>query len=159
MDEPTDSAAVQEFWAAFVAATGIDGPYEAWAFGTEETPKLATELALLVCDGTKRATTGLLSEYVAEGEELPESGQMSVILDGAGDPMCVIRMTQVETCRFGDVDQDFAWDEGEGDRSLTHWRRAHVDFFTSIGQHLVEDSIMVLQRFELLWPLSGGRAS
>jgi hypothetical protein len=49
---------VREFWRAFVAATGIDGEYTAWAFGSD-----ATGLGLLVRDGPKRAGTSLLSEY------------------------------------------------------------------------------------------------
>jgi uncharacterized protein YhfF len=38
-----------------VADTGIDGPYTAWAFGDSEA--MATDLALLVRDGPKRAPT------------------------------------------------------------------------------------------------------
>jgi uncharacterized protein YhfF len=51
------AASVQVFWRAYADATGIDAPYEAWAFGGDDTPELATELGLLVRDGPKRATT------------------------------------------------------------------------------------------------------
>ena len=64
------SPMIEAFWAEFVAATGIDGEYEAWAFGNPKTmPELSTELALLVRDGPKRATAGLLAEYEEEGED------------------------------------------------------------------------------------------
>jgi uncharacterized protein YhfF len=35
----------------------------------------------------------------------------------------------VEVARrpFGDVDADFAYEEGEGDRSLSYWREAHTE--------------------------------
>ena len=33
-----------------------------------------------------------------------------------------------------EVDASFAWDEGEGDRSLECWRRAHTDYFTRRGE-------------------------
>ena len=83
---------IEEFWSGFVAATGIAGPYTAWAFGDPSAmPALSTELALLVRDGPKRATAGLLAEYEAEAEPLPQVGELSVILDGAGTPICVIR--------------------------------------------------------------------
>jgi uncharacterized protein YhfF len=82
---------------------------------------------------------------------LPKEGDLSVVLDGNGDPLCVIRTTRVEVRRFGDVDEGYAWTEGEGDRSLDHWRRAHIDFFASEGTMVDEDTQLVLDRFELLW--------
>jgi uncharacterized protein YhfF len=111
-----------------------------------------TELALLVRDGPKRATAGLYSEYANGDEPLPAVGDLSVILDGANDPVCVIQTTGVEIRRFGDVDDEFAWTEGEGDRSLAYWREAHIRFFAAIGTPVTEDAEVVLQRFDLLWP-------
>lgn len=143
---------IEAFWKRFVAATGIDGSYEAWAFGDPSLPDLATKLALLVRDGPKRATAGLASDYEDENEPLPEIGDLSVILDGEGAPVCVIRTTAIETRRFGDVDGAFAWDEGEGDRSLEWWRRAHLRFFERQGTPIDDDTLVVLEHFELLWP-------
>jgi molybdenum cofactor guanylyltransferase len=147
--EELTAARVDAFWARFVAATGIDGEHTAWGFGSD--PETATELGLLVRDGPKRATASLRSAY-EPGEALPAEGELSVILDGAGAPLCVIRTTGVEIRRFGDVDEEFAWTEGEGDRSLAHWRRAHVEFFASQGVDVSDDDEVVLERFELLWP-------
>lgn len=140
---------VEEFWNRFVATTGIDGTYEAWAFGGPSFPNMATELALLVRDGPKRATAGL----AVDDEPVPEVGDLSVILDGEGSPVCVIRTTELEIRRFADVDEAFAWDEGEGDRTLQWWREAHVSFFERVGHRIDDDSLMVLERFDLLWPL------
>lgn len=143
---------IEEFWAEFVATTGIDGPHESWAFGDPSLPDLATKLALLVRDGPKRATAGLAAEYESEDAPVPIVGDLSIVLDGHDDPVCVIRTTQVENRRFGDVDEAFAWDEGEGDRSLAWWRRAHIRFFERFGVSVDEDTPMVLERFEVLWP-------
>ena len=60
---------VEAFWRRFVAATGIDGPYTAWGFGSS--PEQATELGLLVRDGPKRATASLVSSY-ADEEPMPD---------------------------------------------------------------------------------------
>ena len=143
---------VEEFWRRFVDATGVDATYEAWAFGGDDTPALATELGLLVRDGPKRATTGMLADYEREGEALPQVGAHSVILDGAGEPVCIIRTTRVEIVAFGEVDEEFAWVEGEGDRSLEYWREAHVRFFAHEGTTITDADLVVLQRFELVWP-------
>jgi len=148
---------VAEFWEAFVAATGIDGDHTAWAFGAGEA--MGTELGLLVRDGPKRATASLRSVYEADGESMPSAGDMSVILDGRGEPLCVIRTTHVEVRRFGDVDEEFARAEGEGDRSLAYWRHAHIRFFAGEGTPVDDDTEIVLERFELLWPGAGAAAS
>jgi molybdopterin-guanine dinucleotide biosynthesis protein A len=146
--EELTAARVEAFWAEFVAATGIDGPHTAWGFGSDAA--MATELGLLVRDGPKRATAGLRSEY-EPGEPLPEPGDLSVILDGEGTPLCVIRTAAVEIRPFGEVDEEFAWMEGEGDRSLEYWRRAHIEFFAFQGVEVTDADEVVLERFELLW--------
>ncbi len=40
--------AVTAMWEAYVAASGVEGSYTAWPFGSEDTPDLADELAALV---------------------------------------------------------------------------------------------------------------
>ena len=142
---------IESFWAEFAAATGVGAGYEAWAFGLDSDPAFATGLARLVIDGPKRATAGVLSDY--GDEPLPRVGDYSVILDGAGDPVCIIRTTELSIKPFADVDEAFAWDEGEGDRTLEWWRRAHTDFFARMGIQVNDDTDMILERFELVWPV------
>jgi uncharacterized protein YhfF len=116
---------------------------------------MADELALLVRDGPKRATTSLLASYEEDDEPLPREGDLSVVLDGDGEPICVIRSVSVEVRPFGLVDERFAWVEGEGDRSLEHWRATHVRFFAAEGRTVSDDTLVVLDTFELLWPTAG----
>ena len=143
------TAAVSEFWRSFVEATGIDGPYASDSFGSN--PEMADELGRLVRDGQKRATTSLLSEYDEEDEPLPAVGNLSVVLDGRGTPLCVIRTVNVEVRAFGLVDEAFASVEGEGDRSLAYWRAVHVRFFAGLGKPVDDDTMVVLETFEMLW--------
>ena len=101
-------SAVEFFWRDFADASWVDAGYSAWAFGSDDDPALQAKLGSLVRDGPKRATTGLLSEYEQEGEALPGTGDYSVILDGRGGPLCIIRTTHVELRPFGEVDAEFA---------------------------------------------------
>jgi uncharacterized protein YhfF len=143
---------VERFWARFLAETGgLDGPYRVGGFA-EEYPEVATELGLLVRDGPKRATAGLLVEYEEAGDPLPMVGERWVITDGAGSPLCVTRTTWVEVRRYDAVDDAFARDEGENDRTLAGWRHAHEWYFGSIGRPVKDDTLLVLERFEKLWP-------
>jgi len=142
---------IEAFWTEFAAATGVDAPFEATAFA-EGSPSLATELGRLVRDGPKRASAGVWAEYQSEGEALPAAGAYWVVVDGEGSPLCIIRTTRVELRRFGDVDEQFAWDEGEGDRGLPYWREAHLDYLASVGIDVGDDTLMVLEWFEQVWP-------
>ena len=149
-DEP--SAEVAAFWAAYAAATGAKGPYAAWGFGDDDKPELMTKLGLLVRDGPKRATTSRLDDYDEDDEPIPVRGDHSVIIDGDGHPLCIIRTTAVEIRPYREVDDAFAWDEGEGDRSLADWRRGHEWYFASVGTPIDDDTPLVLERFAKVWP-------
>ena len=142
------------FWEEGRAALGLpaDAPQpEAWAFG--DSPEMADALLALVLSGTKRATAGALWEYEAEGESLPEPGDLSIVLDGAGNPACIIETTEVRILPMHDVDAAFAFDEGEGDRTLAWWREAHERFFrrtlVAIDRTFTADMPLVAERFAL----------
>lgn len=142
----------EEMWTAFTDATGVEASYQTFCFGHEETPELSDELARLVRDGSKRATAGLAAEYEADGEPRPEVDDYFVVTDSVGRAQAIIRTIWVADTRFGDVDERFAADEGEGDRTLAWWRDAHRRYFENAGYSIDEDSVMVLERFEKLWP-------
>jgi uncharacterized protein YhfF len=152
------SDAIQRFWAAYLDTLPdpeqAPAAYDAWSFG--DSPAMADELADLVLRGLKTATAGLLWEYQAEGEALPEAGSFSVILNGAGAPVCIIHATAVEIKPFNQVDAQFAYDEGEGDRSLAYWRECHWGFFSRscemIGRDASETMPVVCERFRLVYP-------
>ena len=144
--------AISEFWRAFAEATGTLGRYEAWAFGADDDPDQQTRLGRLVLEGPKRATTGRLADY-EDGESLPRAGRLQRDPRRSdGTPLCVIETTRIEVRRFDDVDDDFAWTEGEGDRSLSWWRDAHEQFFARVGTPIAGDTELVLEWFDVVWP-------
>lgn len=151
---------IENFWNAYLESVGkakeSSDPPDAWAFG--EGKEMADELGQLVYSGIKTATCSLLWEYEHDGEPLPESGELSIILDGAGEPLCLIETTEVNISPYDQVDSQFAYDEGEGDRSLAYWRRAHWRFFTGVCERIgrdPEDSMpLVCERFRVVYPSS-----
>jgi uncharacterized protein YhfF len=52
-----------------------------------------------------------------------------MMLDGGGRPRFIWRTTDVTIKRLSDVDEAFAWDEGEGDRTRDWWLDAHRRYF------------------------------
>lgn len=153
------------FWNAFAHATGgVDKArfYEAFAFG--DSPELASELAGLVLLGAKRATASAAWTLEAQGQRLPAPGDLSIVTQWSGEPLCVIQTRAVEVRPFDEVDAAFAAAEGEGDGSLAHWRDGHRRYFTRecvrAGRAFDERMPVVCERFELVYrPLAQVRSS
>jgi uncharacterized protein YhfF len=127
-------------------------PPPAWSFGA--TPEHADELLRLVLAGTKTATATSFWDFETEGEELPRAGTLSIIVDGAGHPHALIETTEVTVVPFDEVDEEHARLEGEGDRSLRHWREVHQRFFTEHAAHergFALDMPVVLERFKVVY--------
>jgi uncharacterized protein YhfF len=100
---------------------------ETFSFG--DGPALADELLALVLEGKKRATCWAVSE----GLKGALVGKSMVVLDGKRRPRVVLKTNELVQRRFDEVDEQFAYDEGEGDRSLAYWRKAHERYFTRLG--------------------------
>ena len=92
---------------------------------------LRDTLVAAILDGAKTSTTGLLEEYRRDESPVEEVGALEVVVDSDGRHVAVIETTEVEVKRMGDVDLQFAIDEGEGFETLAQWREAHIRFFTS----------------------------
>ncbi|MBU1176005.1 MAG: ASCH domain-containing protein [Alphaproteobacteria bacterium] len=119
---------------------------DAVRFSFGDSPELADELLALVLAGRKTATCGALRDFGAD-EPVPEVGRRDVVLDGRGEPACVIETTEVTRCRFDDVGEDFALAEGEGD--FDDWRNGHIAYFTRNGGWS-GDLMLVCERFRLV---------
>ena len=87
-----------------------------------------------------------------QGSDLPSIGDLAVVCDGRGRPAAVIETTDVRVGPLGSVDEEFAWDEGEGDRTRDDWLRIHVDCFgrarPAVWEALGYDLPVVFERFE-----------
>ena len=125
------------------------------AEGWGDSSRMADELGGLIADGTKTATCSAFWEYEAEGEPLPEVGVKTVVLDGNGDPLCIVETMEVEVRPYDRVDALFAYEEGEGDRSLKYWQEAHWRFFSrtlpGIGREPAVDMPLVCERFRVIY--------
>ena len=127
---------------------------EHWSFGlTEES---ANSLLDLVLEGKKRATSSSYPGYLAEGEEIPKAGDMSVITDWDGNPRCVIEDTKVQIIPFKDMTFDLVKLEGE-DENLESWRTKHEAFFreegSEVGYTFSPDMEVVFEEFEVVQTL------
>ena len=143
----------KEMWDAFTQrhpeASGAE--YEAWCYGSDA----ADELARLTADGIKTATASAYPLYELEQEALPEAGEYNVILRTDGTALCITKTTKVTLVPYREVSAEHAFREGEGDRSLSYWRKVHGPFFeeelASAGLTFTEDMTVVCEEFRVVF--------
>ncbi|MDE2143641.1 MAG: ASCH domain-containing protein [Elusimicrobia bacterium] len=79
-----------------------------------------------------------------------------VVIDGRGRPRCVWRTTEVTVKPLLEADAVFAWDEGEGDRTLPDWLEGHRRCFrrqaAREGFDFHDGLETVFERFQVVWP-------
>ncbi|RRD39668.1 ASCH domain-containing protein [Leptotrichia sp. OH3620_COT-345] len=120
-----------------------------FAFGYEE--NIQDALADLVLKGEKKATTSLYVLYDLENERVPKKGDINIILNSKGEEVCITINTKVYRTPFKDVTKEFAFKEGEGDKSLEYWRKVHIDFFMEeTDGKFTEDMEVLCEEFELM---------
>ena len=146
-----------KFWREFCrenADANPDHSYQVWFFGNNA--KMARELVELVLQNKKTATASLAEENERNPEAAPVLGGYSVVTDFEGNPQCVIQTTEIRRLPFDEVDAQFAFDEGEGDRTLEYWRQVHWLYFSQEAKKLEiefdEKSLITCERFQLLFP-------
>jgi uncharacterized protein YhfF len=149
---------IQDYWQSFLNSFPkgkgpLPDEYQAWSFGNS--PGMADSLGDLVIQGFKTATASLVWWYEAANEPFPEVGEYSIILNSQGQPLCIIQTTELSVQAFNEVDDDHAYLEGEGDRSLRYWREAHWDFFSEecagLGKDPHEKMPVLCERFKIVY--------
>jgi len=155
---PPDREAAAELWAAFLATrpeTATLAPEYAVEF-YGDSPQMADQLLELVLIGQKRATAGLVADFLHEGEALPRIGGYWIACDGRGVPRIVQQSVDLRIGPLESVDDAFAWDEGEGDRTRADWLDGHRRFFTrslaARGVEFDEAQPVVFERIRVVWP-------
>jgi uncharacterized protein YhfF len=164
MTDPTAAASAPDvenaavFWAAystaFPDAVRTCPEYTVESFG--DSARLADDLLHEVTHGAKRATSELASAFAADGDPLPRIGSHWIACDSSGTPRVILRSVEFRLGTFDSVDESFAWDEGEDDRTLTSWKREHRRYWTRTcaarGTVWSESDEIVFERFRVVWP-------
>jgi uncharacterized protein YhfF len=110
---------------------------------------LRRQLVEAVLRGEKTATASLLDQYEPVTDEpLPRPGDQFVLQGYDDEPRGVVRTTDVQVVRAGDVDLQFARDEGEGFETVAAWRAAHERAWAD--QTITDDTLIVCQWFVLI---------
>jgi len=150
---------VEAFWSGFLESRSAPQDanerfYESFRIGLDDED--AETGATLILSGEKTATSSLLWEYEASGKAQPPLGNLSVVENGRRVPVCVVTTTWIELIRFDDVDAQFAYEYGEGDRTLEGWRKMFRPYYAKacagLGRELSGDTPLICERFRVIYP-------
>ena len=121
--------------------------FERFAFG--DSPEMADELLALVLSGKKTATVSV----ILESDQKPNVGDLSLVLDGRGNPACVIKTVHLETVKFCDLTWDMVKLEGE-DETFEQWKAGNIRYWTRDaarrGYTFNDQTPITFERFEVV---------
>ncbi len=148
-----DNASARNMWGDYLDKHLEDAFHEApKAIYFCDNEKDANECAKLVKKGIKKATSDSLLGLQYRKEKLPKMGDFTVITDWDGKAECIVKTTKVQLKPFFSIGEEYAKTEGEGDKSLTQWKKAHWEYYTreleEFGRVPRESMIVVCQEFE-----------
>jgi uncharacterized protein YhfF len=160
----SQSFEIEKFWQDYLSSLSEEKRKNVSEYIVDDfadTPEAATKVGKLVRDGIKTTSSSLLWGLEHANIPLPKVGDISVIIDGHGNPLCIIEMTEVEIKPFNTVDEQFAFEYGEGERTLAYWLSDNWEFHSrwcrEIGHEPSETMPIVFQRFRLLYPQNNKR--
>ena len=105
--------------------------------------ELRRRLVDAVLRGEKTATAGLAELE----EERWSAGDRLTVLGYDDEPVAIAEVVEERIIPAGEIDVQFARDEGEGFESVEDWREAHERFFE---RALPDDTLIVATRFRLV---------
>lgn len=124
----------------------LPAPKDVFAFGGNN-PRVTDELLQLAIEGKKTATTSWpIPQPLHWGP-----GDLSVILNGRGEPAAVMTTLSFVECKFKEVAEEFALAEAEGD--YEDYRKGHIAFYRQEenGHEFGEESMVLCERFEVIY--------
>jgi uncharacterized protein YhfF len=124
----------------------LAAPKDVFHFGHDNNPKSGDGRLRDALDGLKTATTS----WPVPSPRYWDAGDLSVILNGEGQPVAVMRTLSLVECKFKDVAEDFALAENEG--TYEDYREGHIHFYNSQGKgHFDDESMVLCERFEIIY--------
>lgn len=157
-DYTPSSPEIVEFMNTAAKALGVQSlpePKDIFAFG-EANRRVTGDLNKLALAGIKRATTS----FPVPNPRHWDVGDLSVGLDEFDKPCFLMKTTELVEKNFEDVDYEFAFTEGEGDKSLEFWRSEHRHCYKDkMGPdgRLFGDGIgrkVLCERYEIIFSVS-----
>jgi dipeptidase E len=115
-----------------------------WQFGTNN-----DNLVELVLKGIKTATTSL------DTKNVPRVGERSILKFENEKKACIVETKKVVITKFKNITSEMAFLEGEGNRTLDYYKKAHMDYFKTINPNFNDETEVCFEISEVIEDLRG----
>lgn len=107
----------------------------------------------MVIDGRKTATSSIYNGIVLGIRE------QSILTDFLGKKLAILELVDYKVLPFDEVTEEMAVEEGEGDKTLTYWRKVHKKFFCEeLGckeQNFDDKIVLLYEKFKVVKKYEG----
>ena len=146
---------LDEYWEKFLKDTGRDSEDRcAGDLFFESKGFVEAELLSLVLSGRKTAIFTSYSTFAIDGEPLPVSGELYLVVNKKNEPVCVIEFENVQIVPYNEVTWQMASLEGE-DENLEAWREKQREYLEDegavVGFEFTPDIKLVFQTFRVVY--------
>lgn len=146
---------LDEYWNNFLEKTNRDKEEKcAGDLFFEGKNFINAELNSIVLAGQKTAFFTTLATFTIDGEPLPVSGELYILVDNQNKPLCVLEMESVNIIPFNEVTWDMAQKECECS-TFGEWKEKMQEYIEDEGHVLgfdySEDIKLVFQTFKVIY--------
>ncbi len=148
---------IEQFWENYLLTLPLNERgqtyFEASSWGNSA--ELADSIAILVRSGIKTTTSSLLWAQQIEQWAIEKPGDKSIVVDSKNHPVCIIEIERIFIQPFNQVDADFVYKYGEGDRTMQFWNKNMWEYYQEeckrLGKVAERDMPMVCQVFKMIY--------
>lgn len=151
-----DNPSARELWAQFLKGQIVPvrkiQPRVAHFFDNQEDSSRSLHLVL---QGRKKSYSQSLQALQLRNEIIPRIYDFVILTDFHGKAECIVKNSKVRLLPLFQVGATEVSTDGEGDLSVTEWKRIHWNFFARelarYGKIPKESMIVVHQSFDLIF--------
>ena len=146
---------LDEYWNSFLEKTNRDKEEKCSGdLFFEGKNFINAELNSIVLAGQKTAFFTTLATFTIDGEPLPVSGELYILVDNQNKPLCVLEMESVNIIPFNEVTWDMAQKEGECS-TFGEWKEKMQEYIEDeaaiYGYEFTPDIRLVYQTFKVIY--------
>lgn len=148
---------IEAFWKNYLATLPESERnqtyFEATSWGNSG--ELADRIADLIASGIKTSTSSLLWAQEKYQWTIEKAGDKSIVLNSEKMPVCIIETLQVFIQAFNEVDSEFVYNYGEGDRTMNFWENNMWEYYQQeceeLGKKAEKNMPMICQMFKMIY--------
>lgn len=117
--------------------------------------EITDELLNLYLTGKKTAGSSLVEDFLSVGDPLPQIGNYWIYLNSKEEPSCILQTVDIKIYKFDEVSVEIAIAEGEGDLSLSYWKKTHENlyrpFLQKWGLNSIHEATVITEFFKIVY--------